>query len=31
MADRILLISLAEQAKEPDKLQLSDRFFTYEP
>jgi ABC-type amino acid transport substrate-binding protein len=31
LADRILLIALAEQAAEPEKIRLSDRFFTYEP
>jgi glutamate/aspartate transport system substrate-binding protein len=31
MADRILLISLADKAAAPEKLRLSDRFFTYQP
>jgi ABC-type amino acid transport substrate-binding protein len=29
--DRILLIKLADQAREPDRLTLSSRFLTYEP
>ena len=30
-ADRILLIKLVDQAREPDRLTLSSRFLTYEP